>query len=350
MVVEKPAESTGLSIRAVALEAGLATMRLDSTDGDSDEDLSELDKDLTSQGTDDTQVVSDLKVQGMAVLDNTRCLIELSHMVKGRAILCGHLRDSCPCRKHKERQKQVRRRGQAGYYQELPNRKGTANDAVADTYLTLEAWVERPRTSRVLLTQLGQAQSPGKAAMDASMKPRSAPVVRIDTTPRGPRAAQLQAWAQVVPTTPQAAPAPTTTPAGIATAPPTNPGGPLPILKVNPGIVSTQPPGPAVPTGSVAQPDTPVFAPSVLKQAPIVSTTPPAPQPATKGTPTGSQPSPVPPTAPMPTTPTTVDPAMIQLLSGLVDKVDVLNSSHQTTSEEEFTRVSHVRTPRRNAT
>jgi hypothetical protein len=68
-MVEKPSDTEGFSTRATAIAAGLAPIRTDSLDDDeSDDDISEADEDLASQGTDDTQVVSNLNVQGMAVL------------------------------------------------------------------------------------------------------------------------------------------------------------------------------------------------------------------------------------------------------------------------------------------
>jgi hypothetical protein len=192
MVEVTEATAEGVSTRSGVAAAGLPPIRTDiSEDDDSDDDISEPDEDFTSQGTDDTQVVTDLNVQGMALYDDTRCLIELSQRVKGHAILCGHPRDSCPRRKHLELQKLSGRRGQEGYYQQLPNTKGTINDAVADSFLTLQAWVYMRQNNRIMLTKLGQEQSEGKAKKEESLKPRSQPVVRIDTTPCGPHAQQL---------------------------------------------------------------------------------------------------------------------------------------------------------------
>jgi hypothetical protein len=76
-------------------------------------------------------------------------------------------------------------------------------DAVGDTFMSLEEWTEHQQQNRDMLTQLGQSQSPGKSAMEDSLKKRAAPVVRIDTTPRGPRAQRVQTWAQDLPVTPR---------------------------------------------------------------------------------------------------------------------------------------------------
>jgi hypothetical protein len=364
MVVEKPEESQGLSTRAASLAAGLATMRLDSNTDDSDDDLSEPDEDLTSQATDDTQVVSDLNVQGMAAFDETRCLVELSQKVKGHALLCGHLRASCSRRKHIAIQNQPGRRGQEGYYQELPNARGTANDAVADTFLSQEAWIERRQSNRVMLTQLGQEQSPGKALMDATMKPRGKPQVRIDTTPRGPRAAQLQAWAQVSPATPQAAafpPAltattPITTSAAATTGNPSQVAA-APLTVPTTGVTastsataggSIPPAGGAVATKlSTAATGTTTTAAATTTALPatgvvIAATGAPSTGPAstvaprsiltktTAGLPTVAQPTaPAPAVSPPPPTPPAADPAMVLLLTRLVDRVDALNTSQQ---------------------
>jgi hypothetical protein len=91
-----------MSTRASSTAAGLAPIQTDSfNDGeDSDDDRSEADDDLTSQGTDDTQVVNELKLHGMALFDHTACLVELSQKVKGHAIRCGHPRAQCIRRKH----------------------------------------------------------------------------------------------------------------------------------------------------------------------------------------------------------------------------------------------------------
>jgi hypothetical protein len=328
---DKPVATEGMSTRATALEAGLATMRLDSNDEDSDDDLSEADEDLTSQGTDDTQVVSDLHVQGMAVFDSTRCLVELSQKVKGHALPCGHLCVSCPRPKHTVLQTQAGRRGQEGYYQELPNAKGTSHDNVADTYVSHQAWIESRQSNRAVLTMLGQDQSPGKAALDSSsLKARSAPVVRIDTTPKGPRATQLQTWATVLPATPMA----------TATAPLLVPTTPIAPLKPALSVLTTTPTlKPAPPM--VQPPPTPTIVPPV---APSTAPPPPTilPQPAvTPGVLVQSVPIVVQPSVqeiakPAPTVPTTQvpppasDPAMVLLLTRLVDNVDALNKSHQT--------------------
>jgi hypothetical protein len=148
-MVEKPTDTESMSTRAKAVAAGLATTRTDSLDTDeSDDDLSEDDDDLGSRGTDDTQVVSDLNVQGLASFDATRCLVELTQKVKGHAILCGHLRASCTRPKHQKLQKELGRRGEEGYYQELPNSKGTVYDAVADTYMSHQAWTDQRESNR----------------------------------------------------------------------------------------------------------------------------------------------------------------------------------------------------------
>jgi hypothetical protein len=171
MVGTTEATAEGVSTRSGAAAAGSPPIRTDiSEDDDSDDDISESDEDFASQGTDDTQVVTDLNVQGMALYIDTRCLIELSQWVKGHAILCGHPRDSCPRRKYLELQKLYGRRGQGGYYQQLPNTKGTINDAVANSFLTPQAWVEMRQSNRIMLTKLGQEQSEGKATMEESLK------------------------------------------------------------------------------------------------------------------------------------------------------------------------------------
>jgi hypothetical protein len=142
-MVEKPADTEGMSTRARATPSDVPPVRSDDlSDDESDDDVSEPDEDLTSQATDDTQVVSDLHVQGMGMFDDTRCLVNLSQKVKGHKIYCGHPREICPRRKYQELQTVSGRRGTEGYYQQLPNSKGTVNDAVADTFLTPQAWVE----------------------------------------------------------------------------------------------------------------------------------------------------------------------------------------------------------------
>jgi hypothetical protein len=170
---------------------------------------------VTSQGTDDTQVVSDLNVQGMAMYDGTRCFLELTHRVKGRAILCGHPRASCPQRKHRE-------------------------------------------------------ESKGKELMEESLKPRSQPVVQIDTTPWGPRAQQLQAWAQPLPMTPQP-----TIVSLSHTATPNAPTTPVNV-PVTPQVTTVS--SPQAPAGKPTIP--PVSAASVAAPPPLATAPPPASSPA----------------------------------------------------------------------
>jgi hypothetical protein len=90
-----------------------------------------------------------------------------------------------------------------GIYQQLPNRNSTVVDAVGDTFMSPEEWTEHQQQNLAMLAQLGQSQSPGKSAMEDSLKKRAALVVRIDTTPRGPRAQRVQTWAQDLPVTPR---------------------------------------------------------------------------------------------------------------------------------------------------
>jgi hypothetical protein len=179
-------------------------VRDEDNDEESDADLSEPDEELTSQGTDDTQVVSELNAQGMAHYDDAVCLVELSQRVKGHALLCGHPRSSCTRPKHRELQRRSGPRGEPGYYQRFANARGTAYDAILDTFMSPQAWIEQRTQNRALLSQLGREQSPGKAQMEAALKPKSTPMVRIDTAPRGPRATLLQTWAKDLPVTPPA--------------------------------------------------------------------------------------------------------------------------------------------------
>jgi hypothetical protein len=189
-----PAPVEGANTRARATIATLTPLELSNLGEDeSDDDLSEPDEELGSQGTEDTQVVTDLNVQGMAAFDDTRCLVELSLKVKGHSLLCGHLKATCRRRKHQELQSEEGRRGRTGYYQQLLNRKGEILDAAADTYMTHQTWIAQRQSNQVMLERLGKEQSAGKTRLEEELKSRSDPVVRIDTTPRGPHAQQIQA-------------------------------------------------------------------------------------------------------------------------------------------------------------
>jgi hypothetical protein len=355
MVETTEATSEGVSTRSGAAATGLPPIHTDISEGDdSDDAISEPDKDFASQSTDDTQVVTDLNVQGsMALYDDTRCLIKLSQRVKGHDILCGHPCDSCPRRKHLELQKVSGRRGQEGYYQQLPNTKGTINDAVADSFLTPQAWVEMRQSNRIMLTKLGQEQSEGKAKMEESLKTRSQPVVRIDTTPRGPRAQQLQAWAAPMPMPPQPSrPAqspvnvPPSTP--IQAVPPSPPvvttvSSPQSAAKVIKPIAQATAATPTVvPLGTVPLVQPKVNVPVTAPQLPMVASV--APLVVLKPAPTPTLPSlqTAPPpqaitakAAPVSATPQSgaapgSDPALVAMLSRLVDRVEALNLSQQT--------------------
>jgi hypothetical protein len=297
-------------------------------DEDWDDDISEPDEDLTSLATDDTQVVVDLNIQGMALYEDNRCLLELSQRVKGHALLCGHPRENCPRRKHRELvQTAEDHRGRPGYCQQLPNAKGTTADAVSDTFMTTQAWIERRQSNRTMLTQLGQTQSAAKQRLEEQLKPKSAPVVRIDTTPQGPRAQQITAWTKSLPVTPQARrPITSPTPLGQVTG-----------ATLTGALIPGQTPSTAHP----AEPPTPTSrGPFRLNVAttPVKATGPPGqrtavpvPPVSASGPMAAPQPAPMVPSA-VPPVPmqATGDPMLVALLTKLVDKVDALNASHQT--------------------
>jgi hypothetical protein len=162
-----------------------------------------------------------------------------------------------------------------------------------------------------MLTKLGQEQSAGKAASEASLKPKSPTVVRIDTTPLGPRAQRIQAWTKILPGTPTSTSGPT-----FQTIPMLTPTLPTPI------VMQTLP--------SILQPTAPFPGASTLSGAegPVISV--PSSHSRTSAT-TAAKPTvpatlkPLPPVGATPT-----DPTLVALLTNLVDKVDALNLSHQT--------------------
>jgi hypothetical protein len=197
--------------------------------------------------------------------------------------------------------------------------------------------------------------------MEESLKPRSQPVVRIDTTPRGPRAQQLQAWAQPLPMTPQptiASLSPTATPDVPPIATPNAPPTPLhvhvtpqvtmisspqaPVVKLTPPSTSVASPPLATVPPLVSSP-APFGAPqSVLKTVPVaaataVSTGPPGParaqvpvQSKVVTLPPGVQSLPATGIPPPGGTASGGDPMLVAMLSRLVDQVDALHLSQQT--------------------
>jgi hypothetical protein len=73
---------------------------------------------------------------------------------------------------------------------------------VGDTYVSTTDWKAQHLRNRAMLSQLGQHQSTAKSTMEETLKERQPPVVRIDTTPKGPRAQRVQDWAHNLPQTP----------------------------------------------------------------------------------------------------------------------------------------------------
>jgi hypothetical protein len=225
----------------------------------------------------------------MALFTEAHCLVELTQRVKGHPILCGHPKETCSQPKHRALQGQLGRRGRPGCYQQLPIKRNSTVDAVGDTYVSPEDWATQQQQNREMLAQLGQAQSAGKTAMEDALKQRSDPVVRIDTTPRGPRAERVQNWARDLPETPrhQEPPEGDTTVAVSAD----NNAIAAPVLVL------------------------PVRQPQLQKTPPTIATPPQVPLP----------------TVPQkPADPSGGDTAMITLLSKLVDKVEALTTSHDT--------------------
>jgi hypothetical protein len=163
-------------------------------DDESDEDESEDEEDEASRTTADTELVSEFKAIGLGLYDHTRCMVELSQKVKGHHLYCGHLRHSCPRPKHRVFQEIPGKAGPPGVYQQLPNAKNTCFDAVADTLTSIEDLKAQRQANRANLEKIGASKS--KAASEIAAKPKELPVVRIDSTPRCPRASQISGWSK----------------------------------------------------------------------------------------------------------------------------------------------------------
>jgi hypothetical protein len=306
-----------------------ATLDVEITPDESDDDESEDEEDVVSQATVDTAVVTDFKAIGLAMHDTTRCMVELALKVQGHHLYCGHLRHSCPRRKHRILQEIPGKTGSPGVYQQLPNTKGTICDAVADTLTTLEALEEQRQANRALLEKLGASKS--KTAAEEAAKTRSDPVVRIDTTPRGPRATQVSGWARHLPQTPSS----------IKPTPGASSGqqsSTLPTTKTQPIIQKTMGvgTGTARVSGSKAAPPAPkTSAPNPLtSSSKYFSTgktvTKHAPRNSAQAR-TASTSSTTAVTNPMPQpsggAPANSDPALIAILSTMVDRFDQMTEA-----------------------
>jgi hypothetical protein len=263
-------------------------------DDESDDDESEDDDEAKSLATVDTVVVDALNVVGLALYDRSRCLVELSQKVKGHHIYCGHPRHTCPRPKHRVLQEIPGKTGPTGVYQQLPNAKGTGFDAVADTLTSIEELETQRQANRANLEQIGASNS--KMASEDAARTRSPPVVRIDTTPRGPRASQISDWSKNLPETPE----PRTAPAQQGPAVPAQPKAP-PQIHTLP--VTT--PRPAAPTPTpAARAPLPTPAPPMIPRAQL-----PASRPVVLPAVTQS------------------DPAVVALLAKLVEQVDQMTVS-----------------------
>jgi hypothetical protein len=290
---------------------------------ESDNDESE-DDDLGSQPTVDTNVVSDYKAAGLALYDHTRCLVELAMKVKGHPLYCGYPRQSCSRPKHRILQEIPGKTGSPGVYQQLPNTKGTVFDAVVDTLTTNAELEEQQQTNRALLEKLG-ASKVKKAAEDVA-KTRSAPVVRIDTTPKGPRVIQVSGWARQLP---QAS--------SSLKPPPGSNGGVIPTAQ--PNKAAAQVPPNLVPKVGLMGPGQTNVPPktktlSQIAGMPNVGTTQPGGKTGTSSTAVAKgvgistpAPSPAPALNPSAAGPAPSDPALIAILSTLVDRFDQMTAA-----------------------
>jgi hypothetical protein len=161
-------------------------LTVDTTGDESDDDESEDEEDEASRTTADTEVVSAFKVIGLGLCDNTRYLVELTQKVKGHHLYCGYLRHSCPRPKHCVLQEISGKTGPTGVYQQLPNAKNTCFDAISNALTSIDDLEAQRLANRVNLEKIGASKS--KVTSELAAKPRDPPVVRIDSTPRGPRA------------------------------------------------------------------------------------------------------------------------------------------------------------------
>jgi hypothetical protein len=104
---------------------------------------SESDREEGSQGTNDTDGISEFGNAGQVHYDVTKCLVRLSSKVNNRTMLCGFDRDTCPRRKHQDLQSNSEKIGAVGYYIATPNSKKTVLDAIEDTHITEESTRKR---------------------------------------------------------------------------------------------------------------------------------------------------------------------------------------------------------------
>jgi hypothetical protein len=300
----------------------LAMLNVENSSEESDNDESEDEEDVTSQATVDTNVVTDYKAMRLALYDNTRCLVELALKVQSHYLYCGYPRQSCPRPKHRILEEMPGKIGATGVYQQLPNAKGTVFDAVVDTLTSVEALEEQWQANWASLEQLGASKV--KQAAEEAAKNHSAPVVRIDTAPRGPRLTQMSGWTRDLPQTPsgdrtttggggikQIAPPTAVTPAPLTGKPQTKLSGTVkPSIKQAASTSTTTGSTPSIKTGSQ-----PVTAKTSNTSGNSSASQTPAPAPATNPPPaTGGAPG-------------HSDPALIAILSTLVNRFDQMTAA-----------------------
>jgi hypothetical protein len=177
---------------------------------------SESDREEGSQGTNDTDGISEFGNAGQVHYDVTKCLVRLSSKVNNRTMLCGFDRDTCPRRKHQDLQSNSEKIGAVGYYIATPNSKKTVLDAIEDTHITEEDMDRHKEENRLLLEAVGGSAQ--KRAAEQAYKAKSPPTVQIDPTPtimgeRSPTARRelMNDWLDALPATPRA-PEPTSDP------------------------------------------------------------------------------------------------------------------------------------------
>jgi hypothetical protein len=170
---------------------------------------SESDREEGSQGTNDTDGISEFGNAGQVHYDETKCLVRLSSKVNNWTMLCGFDRVTCPRRKHQDLQSNSEKIGAVGYYIATPNSKKTVLDAIEDTHIT-EVDMDRHKEENRLLLEV-VAGSVQKQAAEQAYKAKSPPAVQMDPTltimgERSPtvRCELMSDWLDALPATPRA--------------------------------------------------------------------------------------------------------------------------------------------------
>jgi hypothetical protein len=112
---------------------------------------SESNREEGSQGTNNTDGISEFGIAGQVHYDEMKCLERLLSKVDNRTMLCGFDHHTCPRCKHQDLQSNSAKIGTVGHYITTPNSKKTVLDAIEDTHSITKVDMDGHKEEKCLL-------------------------------------------------------------------------------------------------------------------------------------------------------------------------------------------------------